>query len=488
MLLPSSHHHTTITPPTVYDTIKQAVLTAEVTSYIIMDHLQSVTSVLLIGSTGMGKSTLGNYLLNPDEKHIFGDKQTFAVATDNKPMTQEVKDEYKNFQNDDSRTSFLQIIDTPGLNESGTKDLSHMINIIKKLDSRKISACILVVKFNAKIDAQYRATIEYYSKLLPGLFDRNVLIVMTDYASDERSEALRKRQRIDVEQVKCNTIEELRQCSNKELTYSPQLFTIDCQPVGSAEMETNQKIRSAILAYIKSLLPIALDNLRVAKTDYIKQKDAEKYKKLMGEIYGYNERLQEVHKNSKEALVETHAQEMEIIKTESEIKVLEDKLKIKDTTEDVVAAHWSIEEEWRMLRWFTREFSVKLEHKISKHEEWTNGKCEFQDVIKKSDIVSGKVTGKFMRGIYASVTVYTEKRIKYADDIQDLKKRLERENKYLQGNKTARDLFLEKHQDKLEQIELLLNHIAKRRDAAAKCNSDYMTLEEAMKRLYELEK
>ena len=444
-------------------------------------------SVLLIGSTGMGKSTLGNYLLDPDKKHVF-EKQTFAVATDNKPTTQEVKVEKKLVQIDDGSKLLLHLIDTPGLNESGAKDLSHMINIIEKLNKcGEIRACILVVKFNAKIDAQYKATMRYYSRLLPGLFDKNVLIVMTDYASDERSQELRKMQRIDVNQIKHNTILELGQCSNKELTYAPQLFMIDCQPITSAEMETNNKIRSAILAYIKSLLPIELDDLKVAKTDYIKQKDAEEYKKLMGEIDGYNERLQQVHTNSKEALVKTHAQEMEIIKTDSEIKDLKEKLKIKDTTEDVVAAHWSIDEEWRALRWFTREFNIKSEHKISKHDTWTNGYCEFKDIVEKPDMVSGKVEGKFMRGIYASVTVYTEKRTKYADDIQDLKKRLEREDKCLQGNQTARDLFLEKHQKELAEIELLRNHIAERRDAAEKCNSDYMTLEEAMKRVNELD-
>ena len=37
-------------------------------------------SILLIGSTGNGKSTLGSFLVNPEKEHIFGDNQTFKTA------------------------------------------------------------------------------------------------------------------------------------------------------------------------------------------------------------------------------------------------------------------------------------------------------------------------------------------------------------------------------------------------------------------------
>ena len=93
-----------------------------------------------------------------------------------------------------------------------------------------------------------------------------------------------------------------------------------------------------------------------------------------------------------------------------------------------------------------------------------------------------------MHGIYASVTAYTKKRIKYADEIEELNKRLERENKFLQDNKTAKQRFLEKHEKELELIVLLQKHIADRCAAADKCNSDDMMLEEAEIKLDELKK
>ncbi|XP_011409214.1 PREDICTED: uncharacterized protein LOC105316105, partial [Amphimedon queenslandica] len=211
--------------------------------------------VLLIGSTGMGKSTFGNYLINPDEAHMY-DNQTFPIATDNTPMTQDVKVVDKKVQIEGGRDVFLQIIDTPGLNESAEKDLSHMIDIIKKLNEcEEIKACILIVKFNAKIDAQYRATLKYYSRLFPDLFESNVIIVMTEFKTDEDSKALRKRQRIDVEQIKRNTISELCKCSDKKLTYSPQIFMIDCLAIQDAAIKISQNVRRAILDYIFQLQP-----------------------------------------------------------------------------------------------------------------------------------------------------------------------------------------------------------------------------------------
>uniref|UniRef100_A0A1X7TWD0 AIG1-type G domain-containing protein n=1 Tax=Amphimedon queenslandica TaxID=400682 RepID=A0A1X7TWD0_AMPQE len=439
-------------------------------------------SVLLIGSTGMGKSTLGNYLLDPDDKHMF-DNQTFATSTDNRPMTQEVKSICQKVQINNCRNESLEVIDTPGLNEDAEKDLSHMIEIIRKLNNcKEIKACILVVKFKAKIDVQYKATLEYYSKLLPGLFERNVIIVMTDYATDDNSVKRRERLRIDVEQVKRNTILELDKCTNSQITYSPQIFMIDCLP-NSDEMETSQNERTAILEHIFQLPPTKVENLQVAKTDYVKQKDAKKYEKLQGEIEGYKERLKEQYKDSEKVLDDTHQKGMRITQVENEIQNLEKKLRDKNTPENIVAAHWSISEEGRMFRWFTREFSIESEHEITKYTTWTNGYCKFKEIVQTSKLVKGKVGGRFMRGIYASVTAHTEKRMKYTEEITDLQRHLKMQEEFLIEFKKDRQKYRNDHVKKSREIELLEKCIAERNDDAAKCLSDLMTMEEAMSRL-----
>ena len=58
------------------------------------------------------------------------------------------------------------VVDTPGLNESPVKDLVYMCSLVKALNDPKlpgVSACLLCVKFNSKIDAQYKGTVAYYS-------------------------------------------------------------------------------------------------------------------------------------------------------------------------------------------------------------------------------------------------------------------------------------------------------------------------------------
>ena len=48
------------------------------------------TTIVLIGSTGQGKSTLGNFLLDPEEKYQTTPQlQSFRTAVSNKPQTYE---------------------------------------------------------------------------------------------------------------------------------------------------------------------------------------------------------------------------------------------------------------------------------------------------------------------------------------------------------------------------------------------------------------
>lgn len=451
-------------------------------------------AVLLIGSTGMGKSAFGNFLINPDDDHIFKDKkQTFAVATDNTPMTQEVQIAHKevliDFKDDvvPGTCTYLTVIDTPGLNESAEKDLSHMIQIVKKLNEvGQIQACILVIKFNAKIDAQYKATMKYYSRLLPGLFDNNVIIVMTDFATDNRSERMRSKQNIDVSKVRENTASQLSQCT-KELSYSPVIFMLDCLPMDDQELETSKKQRISILKRIFSREAVNIKEFTVAKTPYLQEIDNGIVKELEGKIKGYNIRLQECHEESKEALNETEKKEIEIAKTEAKLKDLIRNRDDKDKPDKVVAKEYLIEESWKFLHFLKHNISFETDCDITGFKTWTNGNCLFNELAVEARSVNGKVEGKFMRGIYASVTVFTKKQLKYAAEIAQLNEEIEKAKKNLQKCKEARDEMQQRHKKHMEQIKMLQKFINDNSEEIQVRSINHMTVDEALARLAELE-
>ena len=207
-------------------------------------------TVLLIGSTGNGKSTLGNFLLDPSKQR--GSTRPFAMAKSNMPETQVTQSKESVFTGPSVEalgysSVHFTAIDTPGLNESNVADLQHMIGIVEKLEEvEEIAACILVIKFNAKIDRQYRSTVEYYSKLLPSLFEKNIFVVMTDFASDPRSVAVREDQGIDVEKVKENTRRELVDYAKLSFK-NPIVFMLDCLPYGNDESSISSGVRNSII-------------------------------------------------------------------------------------------------------------------------------------------------------------------------------------------------------------------------------------------------
>ena len=137
-------------------------------------------AILLIGSTGSGKSSLGNFLIDPT-----GQKKPFVTAKSRLPETQrlQIGQSRINLPGRGAGDFKFTIIDTPGLDEKHS-DLGHMIDTIETL--RKINiiqACILVIKCDSN-NTQYISTLRYYSKLLPSLFEKNVIIVMTAYVRE----------------------------------------------------------------------------------------------------------------------------------------------------------------------------------------------------------------------------------------------------------------------------------------------------------------
>ncbi|GAB1224988.1 hypothetical protein ENUP19_0233G0004 [Entamoeba nuttalli] len=95
---------------------------------------QNRTKLLLIGETGTGKSSAGNFILQ---------KNVFKVGDETKSETKEV---VKRFGEGDR--SDLVVIDTPGLNDTDKFDKEHIQNIVDCVRAEGLQGIILTMEFN----------------------------------------------------------------------------------------------------------------------------------------------------------------------------------------------------------------------------------------------------------------------------------------------------------------------------------------------------
>ncbi len=447
---------------------------------------QRSETLLLIGSTGNGKSTLGNFLIDPTDAHIFSDEgQAFRTARDSNPETQS-----SNVVQVDTMEGkpLIRVIDTPGLNENATKDLQHMIDIVKTLNGiDSVSACILCVKFESKIDAQYIATVAYYRKLLPRLFEAgNLVIVLTAFQTDARSEMERKRRRVDVDAVVANAQKVVRTIC--DLSYNPQVLLIDSMPMTDKERRESEENRRAILTFVRSTMkPLRVCDLMVAKTDELKKRDAEHINLVDGEIRGYNTRLKEANSTAKVILSTIELQEKQISQVDRDINNLKAELKEKESSDLVVAEEWSLNQEWKLFEWQTASFKVRSSWPVLEYSTWDNGRLTWSELNVTQYGATGKVSGKFCRGLYANLTLKTSSELKFQVEIRELKEdKIPEQCQCREKLKENLDGLYAEHKGKIEEILLLQQYVRERNKTKEHLSRDPIPVQEALSRLQKL--
>ena len=430
-------------------------------------------SILLIGSTGSGKSSLGNFLLDPpSDEHI--KKAIFCTGRTSFPETQRVQYAYDR----DVHPSLL-VIDTPGLNESASKDLSHIIDLVKMLQELKaITACVFCIKFDSKIDAQFKDTVASYCRLLPSLFEGNVIIALTNFQTDERSVKMRDIQRVDVDAIVRNTQEEIVDSGNLK----PPVFLIDSLPLSKEERMTSLSCRSSMLDYIKQCLrPICTKELQVPKTQLLKELDEKEIRQLDHEIKMYlyklydgcNMRLKEVNEKVKKVFDDIQ----QATKLRREIKSIKAKLHEKDSETMVTVKTWNVQVSCKRYRRPppAESFEIKAECPIVDVTRWDNGHLTWKEFqcSKDTGCANGKVEGKWFRVLHATVNLLTEKRIKYKKDIETFKAVLP---------KKEEELEVSPFQDLEKKHQLKIDDFIERKERLL---TDPISIEEADERLDE---
>ena len=471
-------------------------------------------AILLIGSTGSGKSCLGNCLIDPT-----GQKKTFVTAKSRLPETQRLQTGQSSIDLPGRGAGDFKftVIDTPGVDEKHS-DLGHMIDTIETL--RKINiiqACILVIKCGSN-NTQYISTLQYYSKLLPSLFEKNVIIVMTEYREVQQQtySGLKLSNMVSYTWVpKVNAaylIKDTVQAivSSGCLSFKPVVFTIDSLlPTGyhfgmqaSEYNQITQKERALILHYISSLSPVInFETSKIPKTDYIKQKEQEIIRQYEGEISGYIAGLQQTQKKRSVKLKKIEETEKEITNIRSRLKMLKEEMDDKNSSDLVVVGAWYFNET-SSLKWGSeKRFRILVPFQNVTVTKWDNGNCTWQEFreIKTNDgtstVVTGNLveqlnefTGNLVEEFYAIVTIEAKKKDKYSIQIRELQVTIESLEKQAEKLNNHLDRIVGNTEKCEKEVQLLRSYIAQKRKLIEDINSNWMTLEEAYQRHLEIYK
>lgn len=95
--------------------------------------MNTSTSILLLGETGNGKSQLGSFLL--------GNSSAFYVSNDPDSVTKDVQEVW-------GLNHKLQIIDTPGFEDSFGNEQNNINKIVEYVRNKKINAIIILFNFH----------------------------------------------------------------------------------------------------------------------------------------------------------------------------------------------------------------------------------------------------------------------------------------------------------------------------------------------------
>ena len=103
------------------------------------EFINNVTRIVLLGESGSGKSSVGNFLLGRDPES----SPSFKASTGTKSCTLQTKEIIGTWL---GNGNLCAIVDTPGMNDSDNRDTEHMRNIVNFLKEISFVNCFLLVR------------------------------------------------------------------------------------------------------------------------------------------------------------------------------------------------------------------------------------------------------------------------------------------------------------------------------------------------------
>ena len=237
-------------------------------------------NIILIGETGSGKSSFGNFAL--------GIENGFKVSDDPQSCTTET---IRKISQLDPQ---IGIVDTPGLQDSQGRDKIHYEQMLKIIKEMKYLHFILIV-FNftcPRLTPSIQFMIKFLCNVFPKNFAHHVGIVFTHYDHEYQIKINKKKKkdpREDRKEFIKEIMELISKTTNEELFLGPPVYYLDSY----IEDEYSKKELNRLLSFTKSLNPI--EDIRECNLKYKKEEDETKtntYDRVEGDyIVTYTETL-----------------------------------------------------------------------------------------------------------------------------------------------------------------------------------------------------
>ena len=219
--------------------------------------------ILLIGKTGHGKSSLGNFLFGQQKFEVFDKPQSGTQNTEEKTL------------------NGLTIIDTPGLldsqNENGDKevDAEHYKEMISFIQKKKNLKGILIVMNSqeTKITSDIKEMIKMICNTFTHETFKNVAFVFTKFQGKQKEKEKIRKNKMEFVKLTKKVVEDFYGEDNKledrDIENTLQSFFIDSDL--EEPDEYSEQTRELILGWANELAPINVKEIPNKDPRYIRQ-------------------------------------------------------------------------------------------------------------------------------------------------------------------------------------------------------------------------